>query len=162
MMRPFWWEQMNIIKIPTDQRLLLKCTAPPVLSAAFSGGIPPSRAAWQRDSRAHLPLQPQLCQAEEASPADARTVWGDDSHHQGRFPSSLPCLLPVSLPSRQLPAWIKSTIFSSKSLNCHLFIQVTSPWWKEISTKLLNCASHPVVSNSWQPHGPQPARLLCP
>ena len=112
MMRPFWREQMNIIKSPTDQRLLLTCTAPPALSAAFSGQIPPSRAAWQRDSRAHLPLQPRLCQAEEASPADARTLWGDDSHHQGRFPSSLPCLLPVSLPFRQLPAWIKSTIFS--------------------------------------------------
>ena len=127
---------------------------PPALSATFSREISPSRAAWQRGSRAQLPLQPQLCQAEEATPADPCTFWGDSSHHQDHFSSTLRGLLPVSLSFSQLPAWTKSTVFFSKTLNWHLYIQVTSPWWKEILTKLLDSVSHPVVSNSWQPHGP--------
>ena len=126
---------------------------PPALSATFSREISPSRAVCRGAAGLSCPAA-QLWQAAEATPADPCTLWGDNGRHQGHFSSTLRGLLPVSLSFSQLPAWIKSTVFFSKTLKWHLYIQVTSPWRKEILTKLLDCVSHPVVSDSWQPHGP--------
>ena len=173
MTRPVRWEQMNITKIPTDQRLLLKCTARPLLRLPpFQGRVHPQEQPGRGTAGLTCPSSPSSVKRKRP-----RTLWGGGlqtpalseettviikATSQVRCPACSLCLWTQLPPFWQLPAWIKSTVFFSKPLNCHLFIQVTSPWWKEILTKPLNCVGHPVVSDSWQPHGLQPARLLCP